>query len=592
MKFTRHLAIFAAAAALAATGCGNETDDIVVGPGFTPSPSPFITPTPTPNPIPETSFVGLDATGTALVRFQSGNTSAAQSVPLTNVPAGTAMVGIDVRPQTNGLYGLGFNPVTSTVQLFAINPESGRVDAIGTPGTPATQITGTAFGFDFNPAVDRIRVVTDTGRDFRMNPNTGAIVDLNLDGAINGPTSSLDGAAYTNNEPNNGGITTLYTIDATTQRLFIQNPPNSGTQTNGLPITSNGLPINFTNVNGFDIPAGVNAPASNSPVTGSGFAALTSGNVTRLYQIDLATGGATAAPGAIGAIGQPLRGLTVVNFTGPKPLLGLTGTTLVRFSNNAPGNQTSVNISGVNATEVLVGCDYRPATGQLYGLGIDAATDRGSVYLLDPQTGNATAIGTQGAIAFTTAAGNVVDFPPNASGYGVDFNPTVDRLRVTTGTGLNFRVNQLDGTPIDGDPAAAGVQPDGNINGLPAGSTGVSGAAYTNNFSGAVNTTLYTLDATTDSLFIQNPANSGTETSQVQLRLNGQVLDFSAVNGFEIARQSGPQTQQFPNSDPAFVALTVGNSTSVYNLNLLSGALTLLGGSPVGLTGLTGGNGQ
>lgn len=589
MKLTRHMAIFAAVAALAAAGCGNETDEFVIGPGFTPSPSATPTPTPTPNPIPETAFLGLDATGTALVRFQSGNTSAAQSVPLTNLPAGTTLVGIDVRPQTNGLYGLGFNPTTSTVQLFAINPENGRVDAIGTPGTPATPITGSAFGFDFNPAVDRIRVVTDTGRDFRMNPNNGAIVDLNLDGAINGPTTSLDGAAYTNNEPNNGGVTTLYTIDATTQRLYLQNPPNSGTQTSPLQLTSNGLPINFTNVNGFDIPPGVNAPASNSPATGAGFAALTSGNVTRLYQINLATGAAIAAPGALG---QSLRGLTVVNFNGPKPLLGLTGTTLVRFNNANPGNQTSVNVSGVNATEVLVGCDYRPATGQLYGLGIDAATDRGSVYLLDPQTGNATAIGTQGAIAFTTAAGNVVDFPPNAAGYGVDFNPTVDRMRVTTGTGLNFRVNQLDGTPIDGDTAANGTQPDGNINGLPAGSTGVSGAAYTNNFSGAVNTTLYTLDATSDSLFIQNPANAGNETSQVQLRLNGTPIDFTAVNGFEIARQGGPQILIFPNSDPSFVALTVGNTTSVYSLNLLSGALTLLGGSPVGLTGLTGGNSQ
>jgi len=222
MKFTRHLAIFAAAAALAATGCGNETDEFVIGPGFQPSPIPSVLPTPTPspiNPIPETSFLGLDATGTALLRFQSSAPASAQTLALTNLPAGMTLVGIDIRPQNNGLYGLGFNPATGAVQLVSINPENGRVDAIGTPGTPATPITGTAFGFDFNPAVDRIRVVTDTGRDFRMNPNNGAIVDLNLDGAINGPTQSLDGAAYTNNQPNNGGITTLYTIDATTQRL-------------------------------------------------------------------------------------------------------------------------------------------------------------------------------------------------------------------------------------------------------------------------------------------------------------------------------------------------------------------------------------
>jgi len=344
-------------------------------------------------------------------------------------------------------------------------------------------------------------------------------------------------------------------------------------------------------VNGFDIPPGVNAPANNSAAPGAGFAALSSGNVTRLYQIDLATGGAIAAPGPIGN-GAPLRGLTVVNFTGPKPLVGLAGGTLARFSNASTSAPTSVNVSGVNVSETLVGIDYRPATGQLYGLGIDAATDRGTVYLVDPQTGNATVVGTQGAIAFTTAAGNVVDFPPAATGYGVDFNPTVDRLRVTTGSGLNFRVNQLDGTPVDGDPVAPGVQPDGPINGLPAGSTGVSGAAYANNFAGATNTTLYTLDAGSGSLFIQNPANAGNQTSRVPLTLNNNPITFSAVNGFEIARQGGPQPLIFPSSDPAFVALTVGNSTSVYSLNLVSGALTLLGASPANLTGLTGGNSQ
>ena len=53
---------------------------------------------------------------------------------------------------------------------------------------------------------------------------------------------------------------------------------------------------------------------------------------------------------------------------------------------------------------------------------------------------------------------------------------------MTTGTGLNFRVNPATGAPIDGDAVSPGTQTDGAVNGLPGGSTGVTGAAYTNSF--------------------------------------------------------------------------------------------------------------
>jgi hypothetical protein len=87
-------------------------------------------------------------------------------------------------------------------------------------GFPVT-ITGTGLGMDFDPIFDRLRVVTNSSQNFRMNPNTGAFVDgnlgggvvvgLNMDGAINGGTTNVNGAAYTNSAPNTT-ITTLYTL--------------------------------------------------------------------------------------------------------------------------------------------------------------------------------------------------------------------------------------------------------------------------------------------------------------------------------------------------------------------------------------------
>ena len=77
---------------------------------------------------------------------------------------------------------------------------------------------------------------------------------------------------------------------------------------------------------------------------------------------------------------------------------------------------------------------------------------------------------------------------------------------MVTSNGLNFAINPNTG-------AVAAVQT--NINGL--GVTGVSATAYTNNFgqtTGVGNpTTQYTLDDVTDTLYIQNPPSSGTQTN-------------------------------------------------------------------------------
>ena len=92
--------------------------------------------------------------------------------------------------------------------------------------------------------------------------------------------------------------------------LFIQNPPNAGTQTLGQTVTLNGNPLDFTSVNGFDIAAGVNAATSNTPVTsGSAFAVLTVGGATGLYSINLVNGAATL-------VGNVVNGATPV--AGPR----------------------------------------------------------------------------------------------------------------------------------------------------------------------------------------------------------------------------------------------------------------------------------
>ncbi len=103
---------------------------------------------------------------------------------------------------------------------------------VGGPFAPP--LTGTVFGFDFNPVVDRMRVVSDAEQNLRLNPNTGGVagVDTNLAYAPGdlhaGANPTVTASAYTNNIVG-AGVTTLYGIDVGLDVLIRQNPPNGGT---------------------------------------------------------------------------------------------------------------------------------------------------------------------------------------------------------------------------------------------------------------------------------------------------------------------------------------------------------------------------
>jgi hypothetical protein len=516
---------------------------------------------------------------------------ATSAVAVINLAGGDQLVAIDVRPQNGRLYGLGFNSTTGRLQLYhlsvdsagaraiAVGTSGGFVNAIGTP----VAVAGSAFGIDFNPAVDRIRVNTNSGQNFRMNPNTGAFIDgdlgggagsfagLNMDGPINGGTTTVDDAAYTNNIINTT-VTTLYTLDSSSNSLYIQNPPNAGTQTMSVPVTLAGSPLDFSAEGGLDVAVDVNVAVSNAPSNGDALAALSVAGVSGLYRINLGTGVANA----LGGFGVTVRDIAMDSEVATANVLSSNGTAFGRMLVQNPALLSVVSMTGITSGERLIGIDGRPATGQLMGLGINPTANTGTLYLLDPQTGAATVVGTPSAIAFVDAGGNPVDLPD--SSWGFDFNPTLDRVRVVSADGLNFRVNPDSGNPIDGNlgnaNGIAGINMDVPINGLTA--AAITGAAYTNNVSGAPLTTLYNLDASGNRLAIQNPPNAGTQTAARAVTRNGFAFDFGSVAGFDIP----------PGVDAALAngeavgegyAVLAAPTASLYRINLASGAVQEIG---------------
>jgi len=228
-----------------------------------------------------------------------------------------------------------------------------------------------------------------------------------------------------------------------------------------------------------------------------------------------------------------------------------TGNALLRFDSAAPGTILSTTaITGLQASETLLGIDFRPATGQLYGLG---STSR--LYAIDTTTGVATQVG---ASPFATALSGV--------DFGVDFNPTVDRLRVVSDADQNLRLNPNNGTLAAEDSPLAYAVGDPHVGANP----NVVGSAYTNNFAGATTTTLYAIDSNLDILAIQNPPNSGILNTVGSLGVN-----TSGLAGFDIAAGS-----------MVFASLTVGGVVRLFTINLSTGAATLVGSIGTGTTAI------
>jgi hypothetical protein len=227
----------------------------------------------------------------------------------------------------------------------------------------------------------------------------------------------------------------------------------------------------------------------------------------------------------------------------PLQVIGLTADQrLVLFREDSPQKTRPIgSVSGLSGGDTkLVGIDFRPATGALYGLG-----DAGGVYTLDVTTAQAT-FKSQLNVALS------------GTSFGVDFNPTVDRLRIVSDNGQNLRANVDDGT--------TSVDLALNNAGVPA--LGVTGVAYTNNDLDAnTATTLFDIDTTLDQVSIQAPPNNGS------LNPSGKLLvDTGASVGFDIYSRL---LQGRSVTSTAFATLNVGGRAGFFKINLLAGEATL-----------------
>ncbi len=244
-----------------------------------------------------------------------------------------------------------------------------------------------------------------------------------------------------------------------------------------------------------------------------------------------------------------LASLALAGVAQAQTVYTVTGTNFNTYDATAPGAAfATAPISGLQAGDVIVGLDRRPANGSLVLVVDGTASDR--LYTINPQTGQATLLSTLAA----DPADTTLPFAGLAgTSFGTDFNPVPDRLRVVSDTGQNLRINVDNGL----------VTTDGALNGA---TSSIQASGYTNSFAGTTTTTLYGINGATDSLYTQVPPNDGT-----QVLVGALGVDTGNTIGLDVLTAGGGT------SNTAYAGLIVGGFTNLYTVNLTSGAATLIG---------------
>jgi hypothetical protein len=244
-----------------------------------------------------------------LVSFDTATPSVLiRSLNITGIASGETLRGIDYRASNGKLYAISSlaSSTAGKASIYTVDMNTGVLTQVGTSFSMLTNSNRVTM--DFNPVVDRMRVLVPTASDtqglnFVVNPDTAAItVGAGTDGR-----RFFTGTAYTNNFAG-ATSTTLYAFDYNKDELgTLSVTTGVYTPIGGLGLS---LPTN-SGSQGFDI----------SGTTGIAYMSLDLGSslIDSLYTVNLSSGAATS----IGSFGTQMRDITAVPEPASMIALGL-----------------------------------------------------------------------------------------------------------------------------------------------------------------------------------------------------------------------------------------------------------------------------
>src|SRR5689334_10131222 len=113
-----------------------------------------------------------------LVRFNSATPSTAIILgAITGLGSNENVLAIDFRPKTQALYALTRNTVSGVGALYVIDRQTAAATLVAelSDGVTPYVLDNVRHGIDFNPVVDRLRVVNVNGKNLRISPDTGMV---------------------------------------------------------------------------------------------------------------------------------------------------------------------------------------------------------------------------------------------------------------------------------------------------------------------------------------------------------------------------------------------------------------------------------
>lgn len=483
-------------------------------------------------------------------------------VSLTGLGTGQTIVGMDYRPNTGELFCLGYNASKGTARLYLVNA-NGSLSIINFNDIKIELGNG-PIGFDFNPTVDRIRVVSASNKNYRLNPTTGELsntdADLNyITADINeGKNPFIGTCAYTNSYVA-ATSTALYVFDDSLNNFALQNPPNNGvltTLSNNTNIVINTLDRSSDMDIYFDASTNSNKAffATNPKETKN----------DNLYTIDLSTGSA-ALVGQIGT-GLEIQDIAVLierkvpNLSGHL-IYGLTLTNaganhnLISFSATNPSViRTLTTLNGLKPGFTIIGMDYRVSDGQLYALAKKNTVDSALIYKINPVSGSST-------LLKDTLLSLIVGNGP----IGFDINPVNDRMRVVSSNTVQYTID-FDSLIVKTKDNLRYQNGDSNVSKQPF----IGTIAYSNNYLGASSTQLFDIDDSLNTLAKQN-FDLGLLNTVGRL---GQL-----INTADASADMDIVSDKIQQSNTLYLAANTGtsNNDDLFSIDLATGKATIIG---------------
>ncbi|RRA99842.1 DUF4394 domain-containing protein [Larkinella rosea] len=446
----------------------------------------------------------------------------------TRVP-GEKIVAIDFRPATGQLYAL-----SNDQSMYSVNVGVTRF-ARSYPVNRKTEVEADmkarTVAFDFNPVTDRFRLITSKGENVQLDPETGWL-DKDNGNPKGLATPNVAAVAYANNY---SGATqsTLYGIDPVDDKLVRYENADAGTvQTVGA------LGLDIAEVGGFDI----------SPKTRFerefGVAAVRFGNSWEFDYVDLTTG-------KLQKLGNGPENTKIIDIAIPTPVAyAVTKENKLLSLNPAgsvdeEGDIREKTMTGLPQGVSLLGLDFSAEPfPKLYALATNSR-----IYEINPGTGKAT----------ESCRLNLTLNLTGDPGFGVDFDPYTNLLRVVTTNNFQFSIHVGTGQVTDLNPLTFNGQ-----------AKGLTGLAFTNSqveltrpedavLYGMDGKSLYRKDLTTNAL-----------TKVVDF-----MDTFDNVNGFDIG---GYQ-------EMGYAVMTYNGAYKLYKIDLTTGEM---GGSSLAYKNISG----